>query len=420
MDFLNITKKDIKIILRDRTAWIMLLIVPIIVISLSGFALSGLYGGGKEANVKLPVIDYDKNEISKEIIEGLKENKNITVEEGLSEQEVLEAIKEGEKSACLIFPEKFTENIKENKETELKIVYDPNTGSASWESSLVINSVKGLGEEIIKRIAVVQISSIVVFEEIGELASIVEEATKGRVKPDLNKIQKNVQKRASELINESKVKFKIEEGKEKKKTEEEKSNPFNHDVPGYALMFMLFGIMNGAVMFLEEKESGTFRRLLITPIRKWSLLFGKLFAQFIVGVVQMIVLFIFGYFVFKLTLGSSLFGLFLLICAAVFAAVSLGALLSAFVKTRVQATSISILCILAMSALGGSWWPLWITPDWMQNLAHITITAWGMEGFQDLMLYGKNLIDILPKIGALLIYGLICFGIAIRFFKFKE
>lgn len=52
-------------------------------------------------------------------------------------------------------------------------------------------------------------------------------------------------------------------------------------VPGYAVFFALFGINAAAATILQEKEDGTFRRLLIAPIQKYSLLGGKLLAQFI-------------------------------------------------------------------------------------------------------------------------------------------
>ena len=40
-----------------------------------------------------------------------------------------------------------------------------------------------------------------------------------------------------------------------------------------------------------------------------------------------------------------------------------------------------------MFAIGGSWWSLSIEPQFMQDLAHVTITTWAMDGFYDLLYF---------------------------------
>mgnify|MGYP001792064077 FL=1 len=76
--------------------------------------------------------------------------------------------------------------------------------------------------------------------------------------------------------------------------------------------------------------------------------------------------------------------------------------------------------IILSSGLGGSWWPLSIEPEFMQKLAHLTINAWALDGINALILDGKGFNDILPQAAALLIYGLVCFGIGIKMFKFRN
>ena len=85
-----------------------------------------------------------------------------------------------------------------------------------------------------------------------------------------------------------------------------KVNFQDQTVPGYALMFPLFGITAGAGTILEEKEAGTFKRLLIAPLPPYALLGGKLLAQFIQSVVQLTVLFALGALLFKIDLGPSI------------------------------------------------------------------------------------------------------------------
>ncbi len=56
----------------------------------------------------------------------------------------------------------------------------------------------------------------------------------------------------------------------------------------------------------------------------------------------------------------------------------------------------------------------------MQNVSKITLNSWAMQGFNGLMIFDKSFVQVLPYIGALFLYGLICFGVAYRSFRFRE
>ncbi len=101
---------------------------------------------------------------------------------------------------------------------------------------------------------------------------------------------------------------------------------------------------------------------------------------------QLTVLIIFGHVVFDLNLGSDIVALIIL-SAIVLASTGLGLLVAVLVATKDQADSVSMMLTLIMSAIGGSWWPLFIEPQFMQDLAHVTITAWAMDGFYNLLYF---------------------------------
>jgi ABC-2 type transport system permease protein len=117
-------------------------------------------------------------------------------------------------------------------------------------------------------------------------------------------------------------------------------------------------------------------------------------------------------------LGPSLAGLALVGAAVAMAATSLSILMAAFVKTEAQLSGVSLLVVLAMSSLGGSWWPLEIVPDFMRTLAHlITINAWAMDGFKDILWYGRGVVDVLPEVGVLVLFSLVTFSVGLVRFK---
>src|SRR5579875_1601135 len=198
-----------------------------------------------------------------------------------------------------------------------------------------------------------------------------------------------------------------------------KISPFDQVLPGYAVFFALFGLNAVAATILQEKEDGTFRRLLIAPIQKYALLGGKLLAQFLVTLAQLCIFFLVGYFAFKMEVNNWP-AVILLLIGSSFAATGLGMLLVSLVKTRRQLSPVVTLVVLITSAVGGAWWPLFLEPTWLQPLAKIGITAWAMEGLNGSMILGKGFMDVLPDILGLLAYGLICLMIALRLFRFQQ
>ena len=203
-------------------------------------------------------------------------------------------------------------------------------------------------------------------------------------------------------------------------SEEQEYNVFDQAVPGYAVMFAMFTVLSAAGGILEEKERGTFKRLLVAPIPRWSLLGGKLLAQYLMGVVQVTMMFVFGALVCRVDLGHSLLGLLLITLATCWATTSLGILLVAVIKSRKQIHPITTLVILGSSAIGGSWFPLFLMPKAMQQVARITLVAWAMEGYNRLMILGGGLADVWVNIGVLVLYGASCFAVGLKLFKFKE
>jgi len=182
----------------------------------------------------------------------------------------------------------------------------------------------------------------------------------------------------------------------------------------------MFTVLSAAGGILDEKERGTFKRLLIAPIPQWSLLGGKLLAQFLMGVGQIALMFLFGALAFRVQLGNSLVGLSLITLATCWATTSLGILLVAVIRSRKQIHPITTLIILGSSAIGGSWYPLFLMPRAVQQVARVTLVAWAMEGYNRLMILGGSLADVWVDIGVLVLYGVICFGVGLRLFRFKE
>ncbi|MCL5290005.1 MAG: ABC transporter permease, partial [Firmicutes bacterium] len=380
MKFRHIAFNDLKIFSRDIPGLLYLFITPIAVIAIASFALSGLWNSST-AVFRIPVVQLDDGDLAKEFMERLQQVEALELETNyiengrrypMTEERARKMIKE--RKAAIIIPADFTERIRTGRLAKVIVLEDP--------VDRVVPSVVGdITRSIVNRFNTMSAS----LQSSQKTAKVMESNIMlqgGSVDP--RPALRSGAKVAEALVEEPPV---IVESKEIGGVGR-KVTPFEANVPGYAVMFILFGTTGAAGSLLQEKEEGTIRRLLTMPVSRASILGGKMTAYFLQALAQAIILFAVGHFVFGMWLGNDLAALALVILATCFAATGLGMLLASLCRTRSQVTGISVLVVLAMSSLGGSWWPLYIVPELMQKVAHITLTAWAMGGFNALLTYG--------------------------------
>jgi ABC-2 type transport system permease protein len=146
----------------------------------------------------------------------------------------------------------------------------------------------------------------------------------------------------------------------------------------------------------------------MAPIGRATVLGGKLLARYVVGVTQMLILFAFGHLAFQVALGQSLPTFVVLTLLVVFSLTGFSLLVAAFARTREQIIPLGLTVVMLVCAIGGCWWPLFMEPPWLQQVAHATPTAWAMDGLSDLILRDRTLAEIGPILAVLLAYGLAC------------
>ncbi len=189
--------------------------------------------------------------------------------------------------------------------------------------------------------------------------------------------------------------------------------------PGMAVMYVLFLTIGGGVSLLMEREHGTLRRLLVMPVSKGALIGGKLLGIYLSALVQMTLMILFGRFALGVNWGQDAVALIIMLLAYAFAATALGVMVAALVRTPAQADGLSTITVMALSALGGAWWPIEIVPAWMQSLAQALPTYWGMQGFQDIIVRGLGVQAVLPEAAVLLAFGVAFLGVGLWRFRWE-
>ncbi len=112
----------------------------------------------------------------------------------------------------------------------------------------------------------------------------------------------------------------------------------NFIVPGLiAVIVMILASNLGALTIAREWENGTMEQLLSTPARPAEIAFGKLFAYFVVGLVDMLIALMVGVFVFNVPVKGSMLLLLTSSCLFLFGSLALGILVSASFRTQLLA-----------------------------------------------------------------------------------
>ncbi|HEY7484125.1 MAG TPA: ABC transporter permease [Streptosporangiaceae bacterium] len=179
---------------------------------------------------------------------------------------------------------------------------------------------------------------------------------------------------------------------------------------GMAVFFLFFTVQFGVNSLLDERRDGTMARLLAAPIPRSAILWGKLTASFVVGVVSMFVLIA----ATQLLLGArwgNLAGVALLVVAGVLAATGVMALVATLAKTAEQSGNWQAIIAIVLGMLGGVFFPI-SQATGVGWLSYATPHRWFMQGLADLS-GGGGIGIVLPAAGAMAAFAAVTGGIAL-------
>jgi ABC-2 type transport system permease protein len=414
--FLTCAWKDLKIFFKDPMAVVFMFLLPFLFIVMMGYALRGLFEPGKDP-IRILAVNQDRGDQGATIIRQLEERGALRVEtawEGqpLTRETAEKLIIEGKRSLALVFPPDFSEALEgapgaAPHRTKVLLIVDPATPDQ------VVGPVAGTLQGLMERSAYTAMMPRGLDYLFAQLAP--------QVPPEQREVFKA---RAQEALSGG-----LFGGGEPVVTLERTAPPgmrvkrfpnvYQQNVPGFTTYGVFWVVTLLAHSVLREKRDGTFRRLLVAPVSRTVILAGKMVPYYLINLMQIAILFGTSSLLFALHLGHSPLGLVVVSLAVAAAATGLGALVAALVRTEAQATGLTVLLLLTMSALGGSFVPRFIMPEWLQTLGLITPHAWAIDAYQDLLVRGYGLREIWPKVGVLTAFSVAFFGVGVWRFRFQ-
>lgn len=413
--------KEFKVLWHDREALLLLFIMPVFFILLMSLALEGVFETGTLARpLKILVVNEDHGEAAQNTIDALAKVEGIAMVhylngESLTRQKAEEHIAQGEAGLALVFQERFSEHVTtghsyvSDGNAGIFLVFDPTL------SFHLLSSLKGTIQGIIERQTL--------YYRLPQLISKATEVSEDKSRPEAAISQDIMQSRMEELLaymspdvlEQAAVNISIiplRDGKDMARPTATEQN-----VPGYTIFGVFFIVLTLASSFIQEKNDGTFQRILTAPLSKAALLVGKLLPYYLVNLIQIGLMFAVGVGVFDLSLGN-IPALLLVSMAVAAAANGLGLLVAAIGRTEAQVNGLAVLLAIILSALGGMMVPVFVMPGFMQTLARFTPHAWALAGYHDVIIRGLGMRDVLGEVGVLLGFAGLFFVAALWRFRF--
>jgi ABC-2 type transport system permease protein len=396
----RIAFKDMRLFLADRRALLLTFIVPIALITLFALAFGGS-GDNEARRQSLPLVDEDQTDASKGIATRIDSLRGLDVHHvGLDEG--MESVRKGKEAAVLILHRGLKDSLDAGKNIPIELRYD-----AAKEGEIGLLNAALMGN--LMRIVGIHSFEKRALAQFDKNNPDLDSATRNEVRRQINSNFKGSERNpGSSMLTTTAI-----------VAEKETSPGLIQAVAGTSIMMLLFTVGALGASLLDEKQEGTLKRLLSSPLSPSQILFGKMLSSNLVCVLQLSVMFLYARLVFGLDIFRNPGGLIIMIVATGFACSSFGMFLASFAKSRSQVQGLTTLLVLTMSAVGGSMVPLFLMPAFMQKMAYFSVNYWGIQGFYDLFWRMLPVSDptFLQRIVVLLLIGFVLNAIALRMFK---
>lgn len=197
----------------------------------------------------------------------------------------------------------------------------------------------------------------------------------------------------------------------------------NFMVPGIVgLLLSIVTLILTSLAVVKEKEIGTLEQLVVTPLKPFQIIIGKLIPFAILGFLSVIIILASMRFVFDISVKGDMFFLFISSFLYILSTLGLGLFVSTISKTQQQAMMIAIFTIMMpMIFLSGFAFPIENMPQVIQYVSYIIPLRYFINIIRGVIIKGIGFNELWLDASILLVMGVIILALsALRFKKRLE
>lgn len=363
--FIGFVTKEFYHIFRDKRSMFILFGMPIAQIMLFGFAITNEIN-----NVNIAILDQSKDTETQKIINKINASKYFNLEQQITNENQIEAIfKKGKVKAVLVFEKDFIQNLQTQKQAKVQIITDATDPNIA---NTITNYTNAILQNYIQEI-----------NAINKPTYQIQTQTQLYYNPELKSV-------------------------------------FTF-VPGVmTVILMLVSAMMTSISITREKELGTMEVLLVSPIKPYQVIIGKVFPYIFLSIINAAVILLLGFFVFKMPFQGNLFLLAFVTVLFIITALSLGILISTVSSSQQMAMMISLMgLMLPVIILSGFIFPISSMPLPLQIISNIIPAKWFIIIIKAILLKGATITIIWKEILTLIAMAVLFIGLSIKNYKIR-
>ncbi len=350
--------KEVIHILRDRRTLMMVIFMPIMQVMIYGFGINT-----DVKHLRTYVYDQDRTYLSRRLVAAFEHSDYFSIKAQSNDiHSVRYAIDKGKAQAGLVIPPNFSVDVLKHKTTQVQLLID---GTDSTPANVAMNSSQAIVSNFMQQEKLIAVGVMPI-----------DFRPRLWYNPDL------------------------------------KSTFFM--LPGLiALVLHLIVPMVTANAIVREKEHGNIEQLLVTPIKPYELIIGKILPYIVVGMIIATSIILAIHFMFQVPIRGSLIDLFFLTLVYLIVCLGIGLWASTIAQNQQQASQIVMFFAMPSILLSGFIFPRETMPVWVHHLGYLLPMTYFLKIVRGIILKGMTAFDLMSQIWPLLLMaaGVIIFSI---------
>jgi ABC-2 type transport system permease protein len=367
----SLIRKEFIQIVRDPRTLALTFLMPVIQLVLLGYAATN-----DVRNVSLAVYDQDRSAASRQLLAAYQAADYFRLDyEAASEDEIRALIDRGDARAGILIPPDYGARLARGQTAQVAFVID---GSDPTVAGTALSAAVLIGQA---QATTLSIERLAARGQAAALQPPVEVRTQVWYNPDLVSAY--------------------------------------YMIPAMIGMILQFlTTILTATAIVRERERGTIEQLIVTPIRSWELVVGKLAPYVIIAFIDTIEILVAGVLIFGVPINGSLPLLLTLAGLFLVSTLGVGLLISTISNTQQEAMLSAMFTMLPTIFLSGFFFPLAAMPRFLQVISYAVPLRYFLIVVRGIVLKGVGAEALWPEIAALSVFAVVIMGAAaVRFRK---